>query len=115
VTPSNGEARSQRTRYHRLAEAAVQFVASPWVFVVLAVVIAGDIAVFHSASSMNAVVELGAFAIVVLIHARARATERAMNQKLDALAEGMAVLLKEHDQADRGRRLEDAAGAEHEL
>jgi low affinity Fe/Cu permease len=111
----------ERKLYHSVAVGVASFVASPWVFVALGVLLLAVVRVFHTAASATVAIELAAFAIVVLIHARARATERAMHEKLDALTEGVAALLdhvqddstREH--AQRIRRAEDAAGLEKDL
>jgi low affinity Fe/Cu permease len=106
--------------FDTVAEKVSGFVASPWVFAALAALLAA-VKLFRLGTEwLTVVIELSAFAVVVLIHVRSVRLEAAMHKKLNALADGVAELLVHLDEdgsglADHAERIKEAVGIEDEV
>jgi low affinity Fe/Cu permease len=118
----------ERTQFDRLAEAISRFVSEAAFFAVatlLVVVWVPTIAVFQSVDTwqlvLNTVTSVLAFLLIALLQNSERRYDRALHAKVDALAEGIVVMLRYQAKGDaRGlerslAELESAYGLEERI
>ena len=91
----------QRTRFDRFAEATSHFVSEAAFFsisLILVVVWVPTIALFSSVDTwqlvLNTITSVLAFLLIALLQNSERRYDRALHSKVDALAAGLAVLLR---------------------
>jgi uncharacterized membrane protein len=101
VTESPTEIKQELTQFDRFAEAASRFVSEAWFFAIsllLVVVWVPTIALFHDVDTwqlvLNTVTSVLAFLLIALLQNSERRYDRALHAKVDALAGGIAVLLR---------------------
>jgi ABC-type multidrug transport system fused ATPase/permease subunit len=91
----------QRTRFDRFAEATSRFVSQAAFFaisLIMVVVWVPTIALFNSVDTwqlvLNTVTSVLAFLLIALLQNSERRYDRALHRKVDALAAGVAVMLR---------------------
>ncbi len=128
MPPSSEPKRGRAFPFDRFAEGAADF-ASRGVFfaacVLLVVLWVPSYFVFRNVDTwqliINTATTIVTFLLVALLQNSARRSDRAIHQKLDALADGLADLMEHEvrgDSADLDRDIEDlkrAVGLEHRL
>ena len=95
--------------FDTFAERVSFLVGSPWVFAALAALLVLVRLAFHDHAWLTLTVELCAFAVVVLIHARTTRMDAAVHKKLNALTDGVADLLDYLQDDARGELSEHVA------
>lgn len=113
-----------RTRFDRFAEASSRFAGEAAFFTISAILVAiwiPTIWIFHSVDTwqlvLNTITSVMAFLLIALLQNSERRYDRALHRKVDALAAGLAVLLRNHADGDERARealadLEAAIGLE---
>jgi low affinity Fe/Cu permease len=96
-----------RTRFDGLAERTSQFVSEAAFFTISAILVAvwvPTIWLFHSVDTwqlvLNTVTSVLAFLLIALLQNSERRYDRALHSKVDALAAGLAVLLRHQRDGD---------------
>ncbi len=120
-TPS----RSGLSRFDRLANAVADITARAWFFslcVLVVLIWAPSYFAFNNLDTwqlvINTTTTIVTFLLVALLQNTQRRSERAINQKLDAIAEGLADLMEAGEAADPSlvqdvEELRRAVGIEH--
>jgi low affinity Fe/Cu permease len=97
----------ERTRFDRFAETASRFVSEAAFFTISAILVAvwvPTIWLFHSVDTwqlvLNTVTSVLAFLLIALLQNSERRYDRALHSKVDALAAGLAVVLRQQRDGD---------------